>query len=228
MTEPRKHFGRAAWAAFSIVIVLLLSIALLLLRPTTPSVALDESAKLTACRSEALGLVKPSSVSVDLLTQMSNYCYSRVRGEDLLGDFNIRRSNYFKQQFQGAVFLWMVVTITISGVVLAALQLLAAYKLAVAGRGDLNQGGEVTLEEKRLSVKSSVTGLLILTVSFAFFMVFVVWVYPLTETKLLPEGTSQAAPMPFLPGVGVVGPGPQAPPPTTPSLPGSSGAPSSK
>lgn len=218
-------------------VVALMAIAIVVLVQSTAAIAqpvvLNESAKLAACRSDTLALMKPDKIDIGLLSQISNFCYMQVRGDDLLGDFNIRRTNYVRQQFQGLVFLWMVVAITISGVVMAALQLFAAYKLASGGRGDLNQGGEITLEEKRLSLKSSVTGLLILTVSFAFFLVFVVWVYPLTETRLSPEGTGPTAsqqPSPgtaglhLLPGVGGIGPPPQAktgiaPTPAAPTAP---------
>ena len=175
-------------------------------------VALDELAKLSACRAETLKLLHPEKVDIDLLTRISSFCYAQVRGEDLLGDFNVRRSNYLRQQFQGVVFLWMVVAITISGVIMAAFQLAAAYKLASTGHGDLGQGGEITLEEKRISLKSSVTGLLILTVSFAFFLVYVVWVYPLTGTKISSERQSPSiGEQPTL-GVGGIGPPPQSAP----------------
>jgi hypothetical protein len=203
----QRNASRPIWIAVLAAGAFMAVTAVLLLRSTSDSIQptiLNESSKLAACRAEALSLVKPEKVDVGFLTQISNFCYTQVRGEDLLGDFNIRRTNYLRQQFQGIVFLWMVVAITISGVVLAALQLIGAYKLASTGRGDLNQGGEITLEEKRISLKSSVTGLLILTVSFAFFIVFVVWVYPLTESKG-PEGFSQtASPQPML-GVGGLG-----------------------
>lgn len=206
--------SRPVWIGAGTLAILLIVIAVLLPRPaaqTALPIAFDESAKLSACRAETLKLVKPEKVDIALLTQISSFCYGQVRGEELLGDFNIRRTNYLRQQFQGIVFLWMLVVITVSGVMLAAVQLFAAYKLASTGRGNFDQGGEVALEEKRLSVKSSVTGLLILTVSFAFFMVFVVWVYPLTESKITPEGQTLAAPLPTL-GVGGLGRAPQPSP----------------
>jgi hypothetical protein len=63
--------------------------------------------------------------------------------------------------------------------------LLAAYRLAVAGHGDhLAQQQEITLEQNKISLKSSVTGLLILVVSFAFFMVYVAWVFTIREVPL--------------------------------------------
>ena len=201
--------------------LLLIVMGILLMRsmPGAGSPALDESARLAACRKETLELTKPEKVDVQLLQQVSAFCYTQVRGEDLLGDFNVRRTNYLRQQFQGMVFLWMLVAITISGVIMAAVQLAAAYKLAVSGRGAFDQGGEITIEEKRLSLKSSVTGLLILTVSFAFFMVFVIWVYPLTEKQISPEGTVSTPQSPQM----TLSPGGLGPPPATPAP--SAGAP---
>ncbi len=78
--------------------------------------------------------------------------------------------------------LYMVVLITISGVVLAGVQLLASYKLAVLGRGELAGGGsEINYSANSISFKSSVIGLTILAMSFAFFLVFVIYVYDLRD-----------------------------------------------
>ena len=48
-----------------------------------------------------------------------------------------------------------------SGVVLAALKLLASYRLASLGYGDLSQANQLTIETGHLALKSSVTGLFI-------------------------------------------------------------------
>lgn len=172
-------------------IAILLSVIAIILSQASTSIETppNQADRLAACRGEALKLVTSKPIDIAALKAASDFCYNRVRGEDLLGDFSIRRTNYLRQQYQGLVFLWMVVAITLSGVVLSGIQLLAAYKLAATGRAKFEQGGDVSIEEKRLSVKSSVTGVLILTVSFAFFMVFVIWVYPLTS----PDGGEQAA-----------------------------------
>jgi hypothetical protein len=198
---------RTVFIAIALLVATLAAIVLLLKLNPAEVVVLNESGKLHACRAEALQFLKPERPELGLLTQIADHCYMQVRGENLLGDFNIRRSNYFRQQFQGIVFLWMVVAITMSGVLLAALQLVAAYKLASTGRGSLDQGGEITLEEKRISLKSSVTGLLILTVSLAFFMVFVAWVYPLTDANISVEGPSQSR-IQLNVGTGGLGPAP--------------------
>ena len=172
-------------------VVLAGGVLLFISSPKSPSespVSLDEGMKLNQCQIATLELIKPDKMDLTLLIQVSNFCYSRVYEEDTLGDFNVRKSSYIQQQLDTWVLLWMVVAITLSGVVLAGLQLLAAYRLASVGQSEFQSGGqagEVRFDAKSVSVKSSVTGLLILTVSFAFFIVYVKWVYPLNETPTI-------------------------------------------
>jgi hypothetical protein len=170
-----------------------------------------EAAKLDKCRSAAIAAIKPEKVDVGLLTQVSDHCQAQVRGADLLEDFNIRRTKYLEQQVEGRVLLWMVVALTVSGVLMAALQLFAAYRLAAAGHGDLAASSEITLEQSKVSLKSSVTGLLILVVSFAFFIVYVLWVFTIKETKIDVEAgvAPQVVPRPITLGVGGLGPPPK-------------------
>lgn len=142
-------------------------------------VIIDEAAKLGACRTNAIALIKPEQVDVPFLAHISDFCYGQVRGEDLLGDFYIRKLSFVQQQSNTGVLLWMVVAITIAGLLLAGFQLLAAYRLANNGRGEFSQGGELSLDAKSISLKSSVTGVIILTLSLAFFITYVKWVYPI-------------------------------------------------
>jgi hypothetical protein len=133
------------------------------------AVTIDEAAKLGACRTNAIALIKRERVDVPFLAHISDFCYGQVRGEDLLGDFYIRKLSFVQQQSDTGVLLWMVVAITIAGVLLAGIQLLAAYRLANNGRGDFSQGGELGLDPKSISLKSSVTSVIILALSLAFF-----------------------------------------------------------
>jgi hypothetical protein len=125
---------------------ILIGIAILLLmagvwlpalgRSSSGVVIIDEAAKLSACRMGAISLIKPERVDLQFLAHISDFCYGQVRGEDLLGDFYIRKRSFVQQQSDTGVLLWMVVAITISGVLLAGFQLLAAFRLANAGRCD--------------------------------------------------------------------------------------------
>jgi hypothetical protein len=84
----------------------------------------------------------------------------------------------------------MVVLITLSGVSLAGLQVLASYKLAAVGRGQL-ETSELNLARDKLSLKSSIAGLFILIISFAFFYVFVFEIYKIHPVD--PDGKNANA-----------------------------------
>jgi hypothetical protein len=177
------------------------------LQAATPSWA----GRTQSCRSEILQSVKPEKLTTAAWSELSIACYEQVRGEAVLADFDIRRSNLIGMQSDSRIVLWMVVAITVSGVGLAGLQLFAAYRLAGAGRGEFAASQELSIEQNRISVKSSVTGLLILIVSFAFFMVYVFNVYGAKELKQdLPEARA-VRPIPTL-GTGGYGPPPAAAP----------------
>jgi hypothetical protein len=146
---------------------------------------LNESDRISDCTSELLGSLKPQAAVVDLgmIEHVRFVCYQEVFNEDKLTDWGIRKSAYLNQQVQTPVMLWMVVAITLSGVFLAALQLLAAYRLAALGKAAFEQGGQLSVEHNKISLSSSVTGLMVLAVSFAFFLVFVTKVYLIQESK---------------------------------------------
>lgn len=102
----------------------------------------------------------------------------------MLKDFSYRREKFDQQVHDDNIMLWMVVIITIIGVILAGLQLYTSYMLAMAGKVKGSQDSSVTIEAGKIAVKSSITGLLILAMSFAFFCVFVVEVYTFKEDKV--------------------------------------------
>jgi sterol desaturase/sphingolipid hydroxylase (fatty acid hydroxylase superfamily) len=103
----------------------------------------------------------------------------------------IRNENFVFQRYENTVIMLMVVSITISGVILAGLQLLASYKLASAGKVAFEQAGEVTMDTHSMAVKSSVVGVVILAISLAFFLVFVLYVY--TFTPISNSGAASTA-----------------------------------
>jgi hypothetical protein len=194
--------ARNSWPIVTGIAALLLAtcMCLLVLRlPTRQPVTIDETNKQSACRTNSIALIKPERIDVPFLVQISDFCYGQVRGEDLLSDFYIRKLSFVQQQSDTRVLLWMVVAITISGVLLAGFQLLAAYRLASGGRGDLAQGGELSLDPKSISLKSSVTGIVILTLSLAFFIIYVKWIYPI-ETRMDPEVAATHSNLPITSG----------------------------
>lgn len=148
------------------------------------SLDMDESGRISECQLRMLKAMRPQpqTVDVSLLGTIYSMCYQEASQEDTLEDFGIRKSAYLNQQVQTPILLWMVVGITLSGVLLAALQLVAAYRLATNGEAAFDQGGQVSIEHGKFSLSSSVTGILILSISLAFFMVFVSRVYLIQET----------------------------------------------
>ena len=211
--RSKKLIASAIWASallFPVVVTVALIPIVNSWQPIPPA-QIDVMVRTRECRTETTTALSPDKPTVALYRELAEHCYMVVRGEALLIDFNIRRLNLINQQVDGRVILWMVVAITISGVILAAFQLLGAFRLASAGRGEFAQSQELTLEQSRISLKSSVTGLMIFVISFAFFMVYVVWVYTSKELRQeLPEAQIQVAakPIPFL-GFGGTGLPPQ-------------------
>jgi len=192
---PRTRTVRNLQISFGVLLILL--IALLFAKrqyvSRTP-IDLNQSERLRNCRVEIFNTLNAKNPDIRLLGSIHGLCYARVDEEDVLEEFGVRRAAYINQQYQVPIMLWMVVAITLSGVALAALQLWAGYKLALTGQngqGGFEPKGELTIEPKKLSVSSSVTGVLILTVSLAFFYVFVRYVYLITDLHV-PAGESEA------------------------------------
>jgi len=148
------------------------------------------------CVENSMKLGNIQNVSRDVLFDLSSLCISLIFNSSALDDYRIRRIKYERQYYAEGVTLWMVVAITISGVMLAALQLLASYRLAVNGKEAFSQDSNIALEQGKVSLKSSITGLFILIISFAFFLVYVLYIYTITEANLeKPQvATSQVVP----------------------------------
>ncbi len=135
---------------------------------------LDESARVEACEHRLQGLLKvaevPSETSparpgvmtqsaeLALLSNIASACYTEIDEQDTLSEAGIRRLAFLNQQHALLVLMWMVIAVTLSGVGLACLQLLASYQLALQGRATLEQRSELSLEASKLSTTSSVSG----------------------------------------------------------------------
>jgi len=147
---------------------------------------LDQAKRMADCRDRLQKQISPKAIDLQLLGGIHGLCYAEVNEEDTLVEFGIRRSAFLNQQLQNPVMLWLVVGITVSGVLLAAVQLLAGYRLAQAGKAAFDQGGKLDFEKTRISLSSSVTGLIILVISLAFFYIFVTQVYLIKEVGIAP------------------------------------------
>jgi hypothetical protein len=178
---------RVYWAAGALVMGLMIVLLLLTFNRAPDNVEITPL--ILGCINNKLGVMKIDKPDITTLTQVSSLCYSEILGENLLKDFEIRKNAFVQQYRAENILLWMVVAITIAGVVLAAVQLIASYKLAQEGHSEASGSlsNELILQKDKISLKSSITGLLILTVSFAFFMVFVQSVYTVEIKKTSPN-----------------------------------------
>jgi len=190
--------SRNRWQATIILCVVMaiaigmLSYAIITLSQTKLPSPKAEEKIISTCISTYLDIAKSQNTDLDWLNKLNGLCYNITRSQLLVDEQHIRKDNFIFQRYENVVLLFMVVVITLGGVALAGLQLLASYKLAILGRGELAGGGEISYAKDAVSFKSSVVGLVILFISFAFFIVFVHDVYTLKEV------TSSA---PSLPGI---------------------------
>jgi hypothetical protein len=110
-----------------------------------------------------------------------NLCNRQLIQELSNDDFAIRREKFRNQELDERVNLWLVVTITLSGVVMAAWQVHLAYKLANITKEQWLAETAFSAEKWKISLRSSVVGLTILALSLAFFIVYVGWIYSYHE-----------------------------------------------
>jgi hypothetical protein len=154
------------------------------------------------CVTSTLGLFGQNTPPTpEILRHAVDHCYSLIQAQQILSDFSIRKLNFFQQYRANAILMAMVVAVTLSGVLLAGIQLWVSYQLATANKTSLSADtSELILERGRLILKSSLTGLFILLVSFCFFLVFVLYVYRFESPV---EGRSASPPVPTLPPGGL-------------------------
>jgi hypothetical protein len=187
--KNRKYRSSAWVATLSACAGGLLVYVLLAFSNSTNQLAIYEGRPLAKCIESHRDGAKIQNISIDEFYRINGFCYDSMVSQLLVDEELVRIDTFVFQKYQTRVLLFMVVAITLSGVGLAGLQLLASYKLAILGRGELTGGGELTYSRDSVSFKSSVVGLMILAISFAFFMVYVIWVYTITE-----GGTSTSKP----------------------------------
>jgi hypothetical protein len=180
---------------------------------TQPLNVKDYTRALQDCTDNANRSMNTVREDFDTFRQIWTTCGNQIYLVDLMEDFDIRREKLIRQELDERVILWMVVGITMSGVFLAGLQLLASYRLAVAGTGKLGDTSNIALETgmdtHKITVQSSVTGLMILVVSLAFFIVYVKWIYTIQEISIeKPQSLSQTSGSGKIVGYGSLGSAP--------------------
>jgi hypothetical protein len=159
------------------------------------------------CIVETQSLSKVQINNINDYIGLYNLCNDQIFRNYEYNDFAVRREKFVRQELDERVNLWLVVVITLSGVLLSAVQLLMSYKIALSGKEYWNSDATFAIKQGEMSFKSSVTGLAILAMSLAFFVVYVGWIYPNKEV-----GEALGVPVPFPTGQQLP-PGGLGPPP---------------
>jgi hypothetical protein len=179
--NPIARYGKTKYFTFAIAAAFILFLTGLFVGLTnrgTPFASLPAPPLMTICIGETVKLLDlKGPPTIDVLSSANNHCNQVAFYQGTMNNEAIRKLIYVQQYNANGVLMWMVVIITISGVLLAGIQLAASYQLAAANKASLSDVGELSLKRDQIMLKSSVTGLFILLLSFAFFLVFVLYVY---------------------------------------------------
>jgi hypothetical protein len=189
----------------------------------------DAGRQFSSCIDGTFKTIRVSAPDTATYTAVWRLCGEQIYDIDALNDFAIRKQKFTQQELDERVILFLVVAITLSGVCLAGLQLLASYKLASRRRVNFTEDSTLSLEHDKVSLRSSVTGLMILVVSLGFFIIYVKWVYAIREVGIepppalsqdVPSGFSAAghALLDVTGGLGAPAPASLAHPPESPPL----------
>jgi hypothetical protein len=152
---------------------------------------------MASCVASTIALVQPDTINLNLYERVWRLCGNQTYNNLFFADFEIRRDKFVHQKLDERVNLWMVVCITISGVLLAGIQLFMAYRLANAGRAEFAKDTSLLAEQGKISLQSSITGVIVLVISLAFFVVYVKWIYSMTDVEIhIERPTNLTAPEP--------------------------------
>ena len=157
------------------------------------SPALAQS-RIEACVGRILSGLTDQVRTLDSVGAARAICRQLLQDDLSLAEAATTNELYKNQIADGHVLLYMIVFITLSGIVLAALQLWASYKLAQKGSNNLTEGGEFSFREGNIAIKSSAIGVIILAISLVFFTIFVREVYNISEVfSDAPAGATHGA-----------------------------------
>jgi hypothetical protein len=186
MFIDRRAVGSAQnWALSATVIALAAGLLYSVFRPSeqSPSRVAWDYPEYSTCEKEVLSELHFENVNFLVLQNTSALCFAKLQDQSYISIFDVNRSKYVEQNFEDRILLWMVVAITLSGVILSGLQLAASFRLAADGKAEFVRDSNITLQKDQLSVKSSVTGLLILLISLGFFIIYVKYVYKIDNAS---------------------------------------------
>ncbi|SAK40307.1 hypothetical protein AWB75_00186 [Caballeronia catudaia] len=152
---------------------------------------------LNECYGRSFTRLGQSTADIDTLRQVSEFCYRESIYAYTRTEWEVRRGAYEQAQTQSDEILRLVVGMTWGGIILAGLQLAFVFALSWRERKLLTDATELTAETSResskLYFKSSVAGLMILVITFAFFYLYIIDVYPVTDqSSRTDSGSSEA------------------------------------
>lgn len=173
-------------------IFLLVDVPIIFNKHQPPDTSKAELNNFHECISETTRTASINISDLNNYVYVWNLCNKQIYEVLSNDDFSIRREKYREQELDERVNLWLVVSITLSGVILSGIQLLISYKLAVAGKEGWSNDTQFAIEQGRMSFRSSITGLVILALSLLFFIVYVKWIYSVQEI-----GQSLTSPVPM-------------------------------
>jgi hypothetical protein len=127
---------------------------------SVPIVLLSEVSSMDSCAQQNTNIfdVNKSDSTVGKAVALLNLqaaCYHKGYKQAELNEFQIRRMQFIEQYYDERILLWMVVSITISGVLLAGLQLAASYQLSLSGQSALAQSSELSVQHSKVVLRSS-------------------------------------------------------------------------
>lgn len=109
------------------------------------------------CMSDVIQRLSPSQMSAGFYERIWRLCGNQIFNGLYLDDFLIRRQKFIQQELDERVNLWLVVAITISGVLFAGVQLVMSFKLAAGHSAEFAKDSQVTIEAGKISLRSSIT-----------------------------------------------------------------------
>lgn len=170
----------------------------------TPVIELPLTHSVSTCLDKR-GAAALATNDMPVVRTYLDLCIREVSTHLKLNDYQLRRLKFLGQYYMEKVALWMVVFVTVAGVLLSAGQLATSYKLASRDIGAGAESHEMTIENGRVVIRSSAIGLMVLFISLVFFLIFVLKIYKIDETKQEVEefqtAAAQAQPSPFRPGL---------------------------
>jgi hypothetical protein len=188
--------GVGTWVILGAFLIAIMASAILLLAVNKPAslkgVRPNVTGEFNTCRAQFLADVRPPTITTTLEAEIANTCIGIIHNSYAIADFDVRREAFVEQYQEQHFILWLVLSITLSGIALTALQLVSSYNLSLLAGYKFEAGGSLQIEERRLAIQSAVSGLIILCLSFGFFLAYLIWVYPISETDNVQMDPQQA------------------------------------